>query len=124
MTKTHLRNPFEKSLDRYKMITFWCLIIFLAFLALVQVYFRVPSIDSSVYLGDLYLLYILSVTILVLSLLGTCFMAGFTARELLLKKTTDIQLKQLDAVIQAEENPEFKNSLVEGIKNFQTKEKE
>jgi len=117
-------NPFSEQLDRYKWVTFWLFIIFVVFLAMVQIYFDLPTIDPAEYLGDYYLVYMIALSILVASLIGFCFMAGYTTHLYIFKKNTDAQLEQLNTVIQSELDPDFKQKLLEGINDIKTEKKD
>ena len=114
-------NPFDDQLTKYRWVLFWCTIIFLVFLVAVQIYFDVPTMDASAYLGDIYIIYLVAMSVTAIALILMCFVAGAYTQLWLFKKATDKQLDQLRTLQLAEENPDFKTHLTEALTSVQKK---
>lgn len=116
-------NPFQKGLSKLRWVTFWCLISAIVFFAAVDVWFAIPEYQNTAdILGDLYLLYMVVLTLAAMSFMGLFFFAGMMTQVWLLKKAVDKQLDQLAIILKSQEDPEFKVLLEEKLKNAQKPE--
>jgi len=93
--KDMLANPFDGQLDRYKWMTFWLLIAMIVGFVAIEVLFVVPSADPAEYLGELYFIYMVVLSIAAISFMAFFFMLGITVHVWMMKKATDMSLRTL-----------------------------
>lgn len=93
--KDMLANPFNDQLDKYKWITFWLLISMIVGFVAIEVLFVVPRSDPAEALGELYLIYMVVLSIAAISFMAFFFMLGITVQVWMMKKATDMSLRTL-----------------------------
>jgi len=93
--KEMLANPFNDQLDKYKWITFWLLISMIVGFVAIEVLFVVPRSDPAEALGELYLIYMVVLSIAGISFMAFFFMLGMTVQVWIMKKATDVSLRTL-----------------------------
>ena len=88
-------NPFDNQLSQYKWYAFWLLIAMIVGFVAIEVLFVVPSTDPAEYLGELYLIYMVVLSIAGISFMAFFFMLGMTVQVWIMKKATDVSLRTL-----------------------------
>jgi len=93
--KQLISNPFDGQLSQYKWLCFWLLIAMIVGFAGIEVLFEIPSTEPADYLGELYLIYMVILSIAAISFMAFFFMLGMTVHVWMMKKATDVSLQTL-----------------------------
>lgn len=114
-------NPFDEQLTRLKWTCFWLFIGVLVFFSAYNTLFNVPAADPAGALGDLYFIYVVVMSLAVISTFGLCFFLGVASHVYVMKKATDEQFKMLGAITRAREEPGYIASLEASLSGVQKK---
>ena len=90
-----IENPLSKQLFQYKKLVIYLALIFVVVWVYMTTYYNVPELDYASLLGNAYLPYVLTSTLLLSAFIGLWIVVGMYIQTWLQKKAIDIQLESL-----------------------------
>jgi len=90
-----MKNPLTEQLYQFRRLVVYLSLLFCVIWVYMTTYYNVPQLDYSMILGNSYLPYVLTSTILLMSFIGLWIAVGMTLQIWLQKKAVDLSLKQL-----------------------------
>jgi len=90
-----IENPLSSQLDRYKKIVAYLALLFMVIWFYMTTYYNLPELDYASLLGNSYLPYVITSTLLLSSFIGLWIFFGMFLQTWLNKKAVDTQLHKL-----------------------------
>ena len=90
-----IENPLVKQLNLYKRIVLYTSLVFIVIWFYMTTYYNVPELNYAALLGESYLPYVLTSTLLLSSFIGLWIGVGMLLQTWLQKKAIDVSLKSL-----------------------------
>ena len=107
--KMEIENPLVKQLNLYKRIVLYTSLVFIVIWFYMTTYYNVPELNYAALLGESYLPYVLTSTLLLSSFIGLWIGVGMLLQTWLQKKAIDVSLKSLgdlNGILQKKEEEE------------------